>query len=78
MAFDNSIAVNRDSVDFNIGLQFNPNRQKEEVFRVRDINFYPSVNGTVGNPQRLGEMAITGGRLNSSLSITPRDGAFQF
>ena len=78
MAFDNSIAVNRDSVDFNIGLQFNPNRHKEEVFRVRDINFYPSVNGTVGNPQRLGEMAITGGRLNSSLSITPRDGAFQF
>lgn len=78
LAFDNSIAVNRDSVDFNIGLQFNPNKQKDEVFRVRDINFYPAANNTVGSAQRLGEMAITGGRLNSSLSITPRDGAFQF
>jgi len=33
---------------------------------------------TVGNPQRLGEFAITGGRLDTQMSITPRDTPFKF
>ena len=66
--FDNAIKINKDSVDFNFGLTFNPSRSPTEVFRVRDINFYPA-NGAA---QRLGEMVITGGTLNSSMNIIPR------
>lgn len=66
--FDNSIKINKDSIDFNFGLTFNPNRSPTEVFRVRDINFYPA-NGAA---QRLGEMVITGGTLYSSMNIIPR------
>jgi len=66
--FDNSIKINQNSVDFNFGLTFNPNRTPTEVFRVRDINFYPAT----GAAQRLGEMVITGGTLNSSMNIIPR------
>lgn len=68
IAFDNAIKINKDSVDFNFGLTFNPSRSPTEVFRVRDINFYPA-NGAA---QRLGEMVITGGTLNSSMNIIPR------
>lgn len=68
VGFDNSIKINRDSVDFNFGLTFNPNRSPTEVFRVRDINFYPAT----GAAQRLGELVITGGTLQSSLNIVPR------
>ncbi len=78
VAFDNAIVVNKDSVGFNLGFNFNPNKQKANVFRVQDLNFYPSVNGTVGSAQRLGEVAITGGRLNANMTVTPRDGAFTF
>lgn len=68
IAFDNSIKINKDSVDFNLGLNFNPSRTPADVFRVRDINFYPA-NGAA---QRLGEMVITGGTLYSSMNIIPR------
>ncbi|WP_171492705.1 DUF6160 family protein [Acinetobacter ursingii] len=84
VAFDNKIVVNSNNVGFNLGFNFNPNKTAAEVFRVRDVNFYPSSkdsNGVVtgvGSAQRLGEMAITGGRLNSEMKITPRDGAFTF
>ena len=84
VAFDNKIVVNSNNVGFNLGFNFNPNKTAAEVFRVRDVNFYPSIkdsNGVVtgvGSAQRLGEMAITGGRLNSEMKITPRDGAFTF
>lgn len=84
VAFDNKIVVNSNNVGFNLGFNFNPNKTAAEVFRVRDVNFYPSIkdsNGVVtgvGSVQRLGEMAITGGRLNSEMKITPRDGAFTF
>lgn len=66
--FDNSIKINRDSVDFNFGLTFNPNQVASEVFRVKDVNFYPAT----GAAQRLGEMVITGGTLYSSMNIIPR------
>ena len=66
--FDNSIKINKNSVDFNVGLTFNPNQIASEVFRVKDINFYPAT----GAAQRLGEMVITGGTLYSSMNIIPR------
>ncbi|MCH7384115.1 heme utilization protein [Acinetobacter dispersus] len=74
LAFNNAIQINRHSsgegvVSFNTALTFNPNRTADGVFRTRDINLYaPS-----GGAQRLGEMAITGGRLTSQLSIMPRN-----
>ncbi len=74
VAFDNKIVVNSNNVGFNLGFNFNPNKTAAEVFRVKNIDFYPSVNGTVGSAQRLGELAITGGRLTSEMKITPRDG----
>lgn len=73
-------------VSFNAGFTLNPvgttgvvannsalslNEQKiAGVFRVRDINLYPP---QTGNGARLGELAITGGRLNSQFSIIPRN-----
>lgn len=74
IAFNNAIQINRNSAgegvaSFNAGLTFNPNRTTDGVFRTRDINLYsPS-----GSAQRLGEMAITGGRLTSQFSIMPRN-----
>ncbi|RSC24648.1 hypothetical protein EGS47_12225 [Acinetobacter sp. FDAARGOS_515] len=76
VAFDNKIVVNSNNVGFNLGFNFNPNKTAAEVFRVKNIDFYPSVNGTVGSAQRLAELAITGGRLTSEMKITPRDGVF--
>lgn len=66
--FDNSIKIRQNSVDFNFGFNFNPSRSPTEVFRVRDINFYPAT----GAAQRLGEVVITGGTLYSSMNIVPR------
>lgn len=73
-------------VSFNAGFTLNPvgttgvsannsalslNEQKiAGVFRVKDINLYPP---QTGNGARLGELAITGGRLNSQFSIIPRN-----
>lgn len=78
LAFDNSIAVNKNSAGFNLGLNFNPNKNVNEVFRIKDVNFYPSNGTSVGAAQRLGEVAITGGRLSGNMTLTPRDGAFTF
>ncbi|MCH7379406.1 MULTISPECIES: DUF6160 family protein [Acinetobacter] len=78
MAFNNSIVIGRHSsgegvVSFNTAINFNPDKNAADVFRARDINFYPP---SSGSSKRLGELAITGGRLNSSLSIVPRNGNF--
>lgn len=80
--FNNSIAITKNTKDytedkqgnvsFNYAFNFNPAQNASEVFRVRDINFYPpDSKSTTG--QRLGEMVMTGGRLNSSLTLTPRN-----
>ena len=91
--FNNSITISRNSttagtlnpgegkVGFNAEFTFNPDHQPTEVFRVKDINLYPSVKTgtgpaatfTTGAPQRLGEMVITGGRISSQLGIVPRN-----
>lgn len=60
-------------VSFNNELVFNRTKTKEDVFRVRDVQFY-APGQTAG--QRLGELAITGGSLKTELSIIPRNGAF--
>ena len=57
-------------VGFNTAFTFNPDRNPAGVFRARDINFYPP---TTGPGARLGELAITGGRLSSELRVTPRN-----
>lgn len=67
--FDNAIVVNQNNAGFNLGFKFNPNKTAGEVFRVKDINMYPSG----GNAQRLGEMVITGGTLNANMTIVPRN-----
>lgn len=91
--FNNSITISRNpttagtlnpgegKVGFNAEFTFNPDKQNTEVFRVKDINLYPSVKigtgssatFTTGAPQRLGEMVITGGRISSQLGIVPRN-----
>lgn len=82
IGFDNNIIVNKNNIGFHYSFVFNPNKKKDDVFRVKDLNLYPATtaNGktTVGNPQRLGEIAITGGRINAEMTITPRDTPFVF
>lgn len=75
MAFNNAIVIGRHNsgegmVSFNTGLTFNPNRTTDGVFRARDINLYPP---STGAGARLGELAITGGRLTSQFGIIPRN-----
>ncbi len=67
LGFSNQIKINNGNVDFNTALTVNPNKQAADVFRIKDLNFYP----TGGAAQRLGEMALTGGMLNSKFNITP-------
>ena len=69
IGFNNQIKINKDTVAFNYEITFNPGQVQEKVFRVRDVNLYPPT----GNGQRLGEMAITGGRLVSNITLKPRD-----
>ena len=69
IGFDNKIKINKDTIAFSYGLTFNPDQTQDKVFRIRDINLYPPT----GNGQRLGEMAITGGRLVSNFTFKPRD-----
>ncbi|MCH4246363.1 MAG: hypothetical protein LKF82_00770 [Acinetobacter populi] len=69
--FNNAIVVNKDNVGFNYSFDFNPNKNAEDVFRVKDINFYPPGNTLAG--QRLGEVALTGGRLIGNVTLTPRN-----
>ena len=67
LGFSNQIKINNGNVDFNTALTINPNKQAADVFRIKDLNFYP----TGGSAQRLGEIALTGGMLNSKFNITP-------
>ncbi|TCM65827.1 hypothetical protein EC844_11473 [Acinetobacter calcoaceticus] len=82
IGFDNNLIINKDNVGFHYSFVFNPKKKPEGVFRARDVNLYPATteNGVtaVGNPQRLGEIAITGGRLDANLTLTPRDTPFIF
>ena len=48
----------------------NPQQTTSGVFRARDINFYPP---NTGSGARLGELAITGGRISSEFNIVPRN-----
>lgn len=76
VGFNNAIVVTKDQtsglgkVGFNTSLLLNPDKSTSGVFRARDINFYPP---NTGAGARLGELAITGGRLSSELSIIPRN-----
>lgn len=72
-------------VSFKAGLTFNPagttgvgalgaatDAEKiAGVLRVRDLNLYPPTVGA--QPQRLGEMVLTGGRITGQLGIIPRN-----
>ncbi len=72
-------------VSFKAGITFNPagttgvgaagaatNAEKiAGVLRVRDLNLYPPTTGA--QPQRLGEMVLTGGRITGQLGIIPRN-----
>ena len=78
--FNNAIVLSKNStsgtgqVGFNASLQFNPTQSVDGVFRARDLNFYPpSMNGALVSGARLGEMALTGGRLTSEFNIIPRN-----
>lgn len=88
LAFNNAIVISKDKnaasstngsgvVGFNAAITFNPDHSIDGVFRAKDINFYPpSTSNGVG--QRLGELAITGGKLTSNLNIIPRNGSFGY
>lgn len=67
LGLDNYLKINKDSVDFYAGLTINPANTPAGVLRIRDVNMYPAG----GNAQRLGEMALTGGKLVSNLNIKP-------
>lgn len=71
--FNNNIVINKDNVAFKFGFRFNPDRAADKVFRVRDINLYPPVAAVNNRAQRLGEMVITGGTINTEMSIKPRN-----
>lgn len=76
VAFNNAIVVTKDQasgegkVGFNTSLLMNPDKSTSGVFRARDINFYPP---STGAGARLGELAITGGRISSEFNIIPRN-----
>jgi len=78
IAFNNAIVIapkaNQNGaegmVSFNSSFTFNPDRTTDGVFRARDINLYPP---NTGAGARLGELAITGGRLTSQFGIMPRN-----
>jgi hypothetical protein len=74
IGFNNKIKINKDTIAFSYAFTFNPDPgnatlRQNNVFRVRDVNLYPSG----GNGQRLGEMAMTGGRLDANIIFKPRD-----
>lgn len=78
--FNNAIVISKNSntgtgqVGFNASLQFNPTQSVNGVFRARDLNFYPpAASGALVSGARLGEIALTGGRLSSELNIIPRN-----
>ena len=67
--FNNAIVINKDNISFNYSFDFNPDHDPAKVFRVRDINLYPSL----ASAQRLGEMVMTGGRISAEMGIKPRN-----
>ncbi|EFF83389.1 hypothetical protein HMP0015_1130, partial [Acinetobacter haemolyticus ATCC 19194] len=71
--FNNAIVINKDNVGFNFGFDFNPDRNPNDVFRVKDINFYPRVDAVNNRAQRLGEMVMTGGQIRSEFTLKPRN-----
>ena len=77
--FNNAIVINKNAttgtgqVGFNASLQFNPGNTPEGVFRARDLNFYPPTQTGVNSGARLGEIALTGGKLTSEFNIIPRN-----
>ena len=71
--FNNAIVVNKDNVGFNLGFNFNPDNNPNDVFKVKDINFYPRVDATNNKAQRLGEMVMTGGQIRSEFVMRPRN-----
>lgn len=77
IGFNNAIVISKNSttgagqVGFNASLRFNPTESTDGVFRARDLNFYPPTGASTG--ARLGEIALTGGRLTSELNIIPRN-----
>lgn len=76
VGFNNAIVVTKDQasgegkVGFHTSLLMNPNKTTNGVFRAKDINFYPPATGPGA---RLGELAITGGRISSEFNIIPRN-----
>lgn len=76
VGFNNAIVVAKDQgsglgkVGFHSSFLFNPDKTTTGVLRAKDINFYPP---NTGPGARLGELAITGGRLSTELSIIPRN-----
>lgn len=75
--FKNALVVAKDTVGFNFGFTLNPDKNANDVFRVKDVNLYPPLTTTTSPPgQRLGELALTGGRMNINMGITPRNGGF--
>ena len=76
VAFNNAIVVTKEQasgnakVGFHANLLLNPQQTTSGVFRARDINFYPP---STGPGARLGELAITGGRISSEFNIVPRN-----
>ncbi len=74
IGFDNKIKINKDTIAFSYAFTFNPDpgnptQRQNNVFRIRDINLYPSGQ----NGQRLGEMVMTGGRLDANMTFKPRN-----
>ena len=76
LGFSNQIKIHKDNVDFNTAFTVNPDRTATDVLRIKDVNLYPAtytgnVPTGVGAAQRLGEIALTGGLINSKFNITP-------
>ena len=76
LGFSNQIKIHDGNVDFNTAFTVNPDRTATDVLRIKDVNLYPAtytgnVPTGVGAAQRLGEIALTGGLINSKFNITP-------
>ncbi len=75
ISFNNAIVISKDQesgkgkVGFNSTFNFNPDQTAAGVFKAKDLNFYPP---NTGMGARLGEIAITGGRLKTEFGIIPR------
>lgn len=76
LGFSNQIKIHDGNVDFNTAFTVNPDHTATDVLRIKDVNLYPAtytgnVPTGVGAAQRLGEIALTGGLINSKFNITP-------